>query len=167
MFRLKLKQNIRTQYKNKTTSTPFFKKSLSMKFFSRKKKSEPKENKSRPIDTFFQLFILETIQRLPTEKKEILTKVDLDKVFSTDFNDWKKTIKKVLHLSDTIEIAIKDLWLTNSVIAKRDGIELSPEEFSIKFTENFVTPNSKIDVWENESDLISAKKRISESYLAE
>jgi hypothetical protein len=138
-----------------------------MKFFSRKKKSEPKENKARPIDTFFQLFILETIQRLPTEKKEILTKVDLDKVFSTDFNDLKKTIKKVLHLSDTIEIAIKDLWLTNSAIAKRDGIELSPEEFSIKFTENFVTPNSKIDVWENESDLISAKKRILESYLAE
>ena len=51
--------------------------------------------------------------------------------------------------------------------AKRDGIELSPEEFAIKFNENFLVPNSKIDIWENESDLIRAKKRIAESYLAE
>jgi hypothetical protein len=138
-----------------------------MKFFTRKKKPEPEKTKPQPIDTFFHLFILDTIHKLPNEKKEILKKVDLDKVYSTDFNDWKKTLKKVLHLSDTIEITIKDLWLTNSEIAKRDGIERSPEEFAIKLTENFLAPNSKIDVWENESDLIRARKRIAESYLAE
>nr|WP_321226492.1 hypothetical protein [uncultured Psychroserpens sp.] len=138
-----------------------------MKFFSRKKRPKPKETNARPIDTFFQLFILDTIHKLPTEKKEIIKEVDLDKVFSTEFNDWKKTIKKVLNLSDTIEIAIKDLWLRNSEIAKRDNTELSPEEFAILFTKKFTAENSKIDVWENESDLISAKKRIAESNLGE
>ncbi|MFD2914720.1 hypothetical protein [Psychroserpens luteus] len=138
-----------------------------MRFFSRKKKPEPKKTNARPIDTFFHLFILDTIHRLPTEKKEILKKVDLDKVYLTDFNDWKKTIKKVLNLSETIEIAIKDLWLRNSEIAKRDNIELNPEEFALLVTEKFLAENSKIDVWENESDLINAKKRISESYLSE
>ena len=138
-----------------------------MRFFSKKKKPEPEKTKPRPIDTLFLNFILDTIHKLPNEKKEILKKIDLNKVYSTDFKDWKKTLKKVLHLSDTIEIAIKDLWLTNSEIAKRDGIELSPEEFAIKFNENFLVPNSKIDIWENESDLIRAKKRIEESYLAE
>jgi hypothetical protein len=138
-----------------------------MKFFSKKKKPEPRETNPQPIDTFFQLYILDTIQKLPAEKKEILKKIDLDKVFSTDFNDWKKTIKKVLNLSDTIEIAIKDLWLRNSEIAKKDNTELSPEEFAILFTKNFVAEDSKIDIWESESDLNNAKKRIAESNLAE
>ena len=138
-----------------------------MKFFSRKKNSEPKKTSPQPIDTFFHLFILDTIHKLSTEKEEILKKIDLDKVFSTDFNDWKKTIKKVLNLSDTIEIAIKDLWLRNSEIAKKENIELSPEEFAMTFTKEFLVENSKIDIWENESDLTTAKKRIRESNLAE
>ena len=138
-----------------------------MRFFSRKKKLEPKETNPQPIDTFFQLFILDTIQKLPAEKKEILKKIDLDKVFSTDFNDWKKTIKKVLNLSDTIEIAIKDLWLRNSEIAKNDGTELNSDRFADLFIENYYIENSKVDIWESESDLNSAKKRIVESNLAE
>lgn len=72
-----------------------------------------------------------------------------------------------MNLSDTIEISIKDLWLRNSEIAKRDNIELSPEKFAFMFTEEFLVENSKIDIWENESDLTYAKKRIAESNLAE
>ena len=137
-----------------------------MKFFSWKKKPEPQKTNMN-IDVFFKTFILDTLKELPTEKNELIENMNLDKVFSTDFNDWKKTIKKVLNLSDTIEIAIKDLWLRNSEISKNNGNELTADEFADLFIENYYTENSKVDVWENESDLNNAKKRIAESNLAE
>ena len=137
-----------------------------MKFFSWKKKAEPQKTDMN-IDVFFKAFILDTLKKLPTEKNELIENMNLDKIFTTDFNDWKKTIKKVLNLSDTIEIAIKDLWLRNSEISKNNGDELTAEQFADLFIENYYVENSKVDVWESESDLNNAKKRISESNLAE
>lgn len=137
-----------------------------MKLFSWKKKPEPPKTDMN-INVFFKAFILDTLKELPTEKSDLIGNMNLDNVFSTDFNDWKKTIKKVLNLSDTIEIAIKDLWLRNSEISKSNGDELTAEQFADLFIENYYVENSKVDVWESESDLNNAKKRISESNLAE
>lgn len=137
-----------------------------MKLFSWKKKPEPPKTDMN-INVFFKAFILDTLKELPTEKSELIVNMNLDKVFSTDFNDWKKTIKKVLNLSDTIEIAIKDLWLRNSEIAKNDGIELNADQFADLFIENYYVENSKVDIWQSESDLNNAKKRIAESNLEE
>ena len=137
-----------------------------MKLFSWKKKPEPPKTDMN-INVFFKAFILDTLKELPTEKSDLIGNMNLDNVFSTDFNDWKKTIKKVLNLSDTIEIAIKDLWLRNSEIAKNDGTELNADQFADLFIENYYLENSKVDIWESESDLNNAKKRIAESNLAE
>jgi len=137
-----------------------------MKLFSWKKKPEPPKTDMN-INVFFKAFILDTLKELPTEKSDLIGNMNLDNVFSTDFNDWKKTIKKVLNLSDTIEIAIKDLWLRNSEIAKNDGTELHADQFADLFIENYYVKNSKVDIWESESDLNNAKKRIAESNLAE
>ena len=137
-----------------------------MKLFSWKKKPEPPKTDMN-INVFFKAFILDTLKELPTEKSDLIGNMNLDNVFSTDFNDWKKTIKKVLNLSDTIEIAIKDLWLRNSEIAKNDGTELNADQFADLFIENYFVENSKVDIWESETDLNNAKKRIAESNLAE
>ena len=137
-----------------------------MKLFSWKKKSEPQKTDMN-INVFFKAFILDTLKKLPTEKNEMIENMNLDKVFSTDFNDWKKTIKKVLNLSDTIEITIKDLWLRNSEISKNNKNELTADQFADLFIENYYVENSKVDIWKNESDLDNAKKRIAESNIAE
>lgn len=137
-----------------------------MKLFSWKKKPEPQKTDMN-INVFFKAFILDALKELPTEKNDMIEKMNLDKVFSTDFNDWKKTIKKVLNLSESIEIAIKDLWLRNSEIVKNDRNELNADQFADLFIENYYAENSKIDIWEKESDLNNAKKRIAESNLAE
>ena len=108
----------------------------------------------------FKAFILDTLKELPTKKSDLIGNMNLDNVFSTEFDDWKKTIKKVLNLSDTIEIAIKDLWLRNSEIAKNDGTELNADQFADLFIENYYVENSKVDIWESETDLNNAKKRI-------
>ena len=119
------------------------------------------------IDIFFKAFILDTLKKLPEEQHNSIKEMNLDKVFSTDFGDWKRTIKTTLNLSDTIEIAIKDLWLRNSQVSQNNGEDLTESEFADLFIENYFAENSKIDIWETESDLLNAKKRISESYLAE
>ena len=137
-----------------------------MKLFSWKKKPDPPKTDLN-INVFFKAFILHTLKELPTAKSDLIGNMNLDNVFSTDFNDWKKTIKKVLNLSDTIEIAIKDLWLRNSEIAKNDGTELNADQFADLFIEYYYVENSKVDIWESESDLNNAKKRIAESNLAE
>ena len=137
-----------------------------MKLFSWKKKPEPQKTDMN-INVFFKAFILDTLKELPEEKNAMIEEMNLDKVFSTDFGNWKKTIKKVLNLSDTIEIAIKDLWLRNSEIAKNDGTEFNEENFADLFIENYYVEDSKVDIWESESDLNNAKKRIAESTLAE
>jgi hypothetical protein len=137
-----------------------------MKLFSWKKKPEPPKTDLN-INVFFKAFILDTLKELPTEKSDLIGNMNLDNVFSTDFNDWKKTIKKVLYLSDTIEIAIKDLWLRNSEIAKNNGTELNADQFADLFIENYYAKNNKVDIWESESDLNYAKKRIAESNLKE
>ena len=139
---------------------------MTLKLFSWKKKSESQKTDMN-INVFFKAFILDTLKELPAEKSSMIEEMNLDKVFSTDFGNWKKTIKKVLNLSNTIEIAIKDLWLRNSEIAKNDGTELNADQFADLFIENYYVENSKVDIWESESDLNNAKKRIAESNLAE
>lgn len=137
-----------------------------MKLFSWKKKSEPTKTDMN-INVFFKAFIMDTLNELPTEKLNLIRNMNLDNVFSTDFNDWKKTIKKVLNLSETIEIAIKDLWLRNSEIAKKERTELSADQFADFLIENYYVENSKVDIWESNSDLNNAKKRRAESNLVE
>lgn len=119
------------------------------------------------IDVFFKSFILDTLRLLPIEKKRMIEGMNLDKVFSTDHGDRKKTTKEVLNLSDTIEVAIKYLWLRNSDIAKNNGNELNVDEFTNLFIENYYAEDSKIDIWENESHLNHAKQRIAESNVAD
>ena len=137
-----------------------------MKFFNWKKKSEP-EKSDMNIDIFFKAFILDTLNALPPEKNSLIEEMNLDKTFNTDFGNWKKTIKKVLNLSDTIEIAIKDLWLRNSKIAENEGSELIEDQFANLFIKNYYAEDSKIDIWEDESVLLLAKKRIADSNLAD
>ena len=120
-----------------------------------------------PMHKLLVCFILDTIKELPQEQTNLIKSMNLKKVFKSELNDWRLIIKHTLNLSNTIEIAIKDLWLKNSKTAFESNDKVDANQFTILFIENYYKENSKVDVWLNESDLIQAKKRISESYLAE
>lgn len=135
-----------------------------LKIFGKKKeanKSLPtgKLYEETPINILFGNFILDTIDKLPKEKNEQLNAINLAKVFNTETKDWKLVLKQVLHLSDTIEIAILDLWYENQEKASQQNTEYLPGQFAIDFIENFLTADSKIDIWNSDS-LIRAKERI-------
>ena len=135
-----------------------------MGLFSRKRKVEtkPSDNpryRENPMNILFENFVLDTINKLPEEKIEQLNSMDLAKVFKIEPKHWKLVIKQVLHLSDTIEIAILDLWYKNQDIAAQQKIEYLPTQFAMDFVDNFLKDDSKIDIWDGDS-LNQAKERI-------
>ena len=83
----------------------------------------------------------------------------LHRVFNTQTTDWREIIKQVLNLSDTIDIAILDLWYKNREIAAGQNIEYEPTKYAMDFADNFLKGDSKIDIWDGDS-LEIAKQRI-------
>ena len=111
------------------------------------------------MNMLFESFILDTIGKLPDDRVAQLNSMDLSKVFKTEPKDWKLIIKQVLNLSDTIEIAILDLWYKNQDIASKQGIDYDAVQFAIDFVDNYYKDDSKIDVWTDDT-LAQAKERI-------
>ena len=64
-----------------------------------------------------------------------------------------------LHLSETIEIAIWDLWIRNSANAELHGWDYHPWHFAQDFARNYVADDSRVDIWEGDA-LEQAKARI-------
>lgn len=133
--------------------------------FFRKKKETGKEDRryiDNPVFIFFENFILDTIGYLPEEKIEIIEQMDLASVFKTEQKDWKEIVKEVLGLSDTIEIAILDLWYKNKAILKEQGMDYEPVQYAKDFVDNYLKEGSLVDVWEGDN-LAQAKERIKQA----
>lgn len=132
-----------------------------MGLFSKKKKTDgPNDRyKDSPILILFENYILDTIGQLPADKKNVMNDLGLDKVFNTTTKDWKQIVRQVLNLSDTIDIAILDLWYRNREIAKGQGIDYEPTHYAMDFADNYLKDDSKIDVWDGDS-LEVARQRI-------
>lgn len=117
--------------------------------------------KENPILLFFEYYVLDTIGFLPKANYLSLNDMMLYKTFNLEEMDWKETVKYVLSLSDTIEIAITDLWYRNSDIADKEEFDYAPEQFAMDFVDLYFKEDSKIDIWQV-GELEQAKKRIEE-----
>lgn len=112
-----------------------------------------------PIYLFFEDYILDVMGELPPEKSEKYQEMNLQSVFNAESSEWKEVIQETLNLSDTIEIAILDLWYRNREIGRKEGMEYEPRQFAIDFTDHYMKDDSKVDVWEDDA-LQLAKERI-------
>ncbi len=45
-------------------------------------------------------------------------------------DDWKATLRSTLHLKDTLDEDLRQMWLRNQDIAKRANVSLLPEDFA-------------------------------------
>ena len=115
--------------------------------------------KANPIYLFFECYIEDTIGHLSEVKSRTLQDMNLQKVFKTKATDWKAVIRETLLLSDTIDIAIQDLWYQNREDFMDNKDQFDTYLFSQVFTNEFMEDGSMIDVWPA-GTLDAAKERI-------
>lgn len=104
----------------------------------------------RSLDFFFEMYIADVIEELPEATRLAMTEFSSKHptLFTAHGGDWKAYVIGQLHLSDTIETAIWDLWIRNSEIATRDARVYHPWRYAQDFADNFFDKESRVDVWE-------------------
>ena len=73
--------------------------------------------------------------------------MNLQKVFKTQASAWKAVIRETLLLSDTIDIAIQDLWYQNREDFMNNEGQFDTYLFSQVFTNEFMEDGRMLDVW--------------------
>jgi hypothetical protein len=112
-----------------------------------------------PIYFFFESYILDVIGHLPRERSEGVQSMPLHQIFKTKSTEWRSVLRETLHLSQTVDVAILDLWYRNQDIAKAQGVEFTPEQFAMDFADEYMKDESQVDVWPPGA-LEAAKQRI-------
>ena len=90
--------------------------------------AEPDRYRGRPLLIVLENYVLAAIGVLPKEADQRLAQL-VKSVFGGD-DDWKKTVRQQLELSDEIDDSFRELWNRNQAIAKQNGIELHPVQFA-------------------------------------
>jgi hypothetical protein len=121
----------------------------------------PYYKEQRPLDFFFEMYIVDVIDQLPEDTLSALSDFSNKHptFFETHNGDWRQYVIEESHLSDTIEVAIWDLWIRNSKNATDNGWEYHPWHYAENFSTNFFAEGSRVDVWEGDS-LEQARKRV-------
>ncbi|PSV97486.1 hypothetical protein [Photobacterium lipolyticum] len=119
-----------------------------------------------PIYLIFEAYIQDVIGYLPEEKAQSIQSMNLQKVFGSKASEWRSVMKETLHLSDTIDIAILDLWYRNRDQFKSQDGTYEAIWFSQVFTDEYMKKGSQVDVWP-EGALDAAKKRIQQAQLVD
>ncbi len=121
----------------------------------------PYYNSERPLDYFFELYVVNTLNKLPKESLHALDEFSAKhpSFFESTNGDWKAYVVSSMHLSEIISVAIWDLWITNSSAACKDGWTYHPWHFAQNFVDNYSHNDSQVDMWTEES-LRAAKERI-------
>jgi hypothetical protein len=89
---------------------------------------EPERYEGRPLILILDNYVLDCIGELPSNKQALITTL-VQKVFGGGA-DWKKTVREVLQLSESIEDNIRSLWIQNREIAAQNNSELHPVQFA-------------------------------------
>jgi hypothetical protein len=113
------------------------------------------------METLFANYVLSVIGHLPPEKEALVAALapKLQASLKTKASEWRAIVAESLHLSETIEVAILDLWFTNLALADARKTSLAPEYYAKWFVEKYAEEGSRIDVWP-EGALDAARARI-------
>ncbi len=121
----------------------------------------PYHHDQRPLDLFFEFLIVDIIGLLPQSTNAAIRQLVAKHpaFFASTGGNWRRGIRADMYLSDTIDIAILDLWYRNSASAAASGWSYHPWHFAQNFLDNYLADNRLVDVWDGDS-LQEAKARI-------
>jgi len=107
----------------------------------------PYHQQKRWLDLFFEFLVLDVVGQLPAETQESIgALIAKHPVFFADTGgDWRTGTRKALHLSETIDVAILDLWFINSAKASEAGGLYHPWSFAKDFLQQYLADGSQVD----------------------
>lgn len=97
----------------------------------RVKTSEPLSNDryhGRPFLILLENYVLSAIGSLVPDK-EVLAAAATQRVCGGS-DDWRSTLRDTLHLGDSLDESLRQMWATNQQRAQQAGLTLSPEDFA-------------------------------------
>jgi hypothetical protein len=115
-----------------------------------------------PMALFFEGYVLGVLGYLPPDRDKAFQTMELGHRLKTKATEWREVVKESLHLSETIDIAILDLWFRNSAISEKQGHLYDPQSFAQDFVDQYNAPDSRVDIWP-EGALEAAKQRIADA----
>ena len=99
---------------------------------------DPQRYAGRPLVLLLENYVLDCIGELEPSKQELMLSI-VQKTFGGD-QDWKKTLRTQLDLSQNIDEHLRQLWEKNKKIAKENSVELHPVQFSKMITDTNFAP---------------------------
>jgi|SRR5215475_8523323 len=121
----------------------------------------PYYREQRPLDLFFEFFIVDILDLLPHATQNAIDELTIKHptFFIATNGDWRAGVRNMLNLSQTIDIAILDLWYRNRQTASDQGWYYHPWHYARNFRDNYLAKGSRVDIWEGDA-LEQAKARI-------
>lgn len=103
-----------------------------MGWFSKKKEQPAPQNASRyegkPLLILLENYVLDCIECLPKDKASTITAM-VQRVYGGG-DDWKATLRATLHLDDSLDGNLRQMWDRNQEIAGQANQSLLPEDFA-------------------------------------
>lgn len=90
--------------------------------------AEPERYKGRPLLMVLENYILAAIGELPAERYEGVGQI-VRKVFGGG-SDWMLTVRQQLHLGDSLDDGLRQMWEKNKSIALQNQSDLHPVQFA-------------------------------------
>src|SRR5438105_4105200 len=84
--------------------------------------------KGKPLLLVLENYVLDCIGVLPSDKVTTITQI-VQRVFGGG-DDWKATVRATLHLEDSVDNNLRQLWERNQQMARDANKVLSPEDFA-------------------------------------
>jgi len=110
----------------------------------------------QPIKLFFENYILHVLRLLPEEVSDKIQELNLKEILGTKSSEWFIAVPEALNLSKTMEVAIWDMWIKTKESYISAQVDFS--QFAIDFTDSYLTENSKIDQWTNDTYKAAAQR---------
>ncbi len=120
---------------------------------------EPYMADEKPMDFFFEFYICEVVGALPRESAEALDEFVKENAEAFDSGDWRSEVCTGFGLSETIDVAILDLWYRKSGPERQRLDPYYAQRFAIDFSAEYFSYDGELDVW-SDGELEAARARI-------
>lgn len=111
----------------------------------------PYYQEKRPAELFMEFLVIDVIGQLPQTTIGAIEAFAKKTSALGPGDDWRSHVRKIFNLSNTIDIAILDLWYRNSEKAATEGWTYHPWHFAMNFIEQYCAEGSRVDVWEGDA----------------